>query len=181
MKTLAELVSKFFNHDKSRFEQIGKNHILKTGFQGKNGVFPCYIDINEKNRTLLIYTTSPINVPEHKRLQTAEFIARINQSLVLGNFEIGMDDGKVTYKTSIILGKSSLHQDVIKHLIYANWMASDEYYPAISTVAFGNVSPKKAVEIIKQQHKSDPRDVEEDNNVKRISGRLGDNFGQSLN
>jgi hypothetical protein len=99
---------------------------------------------------------------------------------VLGNFEIDMDDGLITYKTSIILGKSGLHEDVIKHLLYANWMASDKYCPAISAVAFGNVSPKRAAEMMDPHH-PDSFDIEEDNSTKRVNGWLVDFFGQSLN
>jgi hypothetical protein len=181
METITESVANFFNHDKIRFEQIGEDRVLKIGFDGENGTFFCDIEINEEKRTFQIHTTSPVKVPKNRRQRTAELIARINPSFVLGNFEIDMDTGLISYKTSIILGKSGLHEDVIKHLLYANWMASDKCSPAISIVAFGNVSPKRVAELMEHPHHPDSFDTEEDNSTKRVNGWLRDFFGQSLN
>jgi len=181
VETITESVKRFLNHDKARFDRIYENHVLKMGFEGANRTFFCHINANEESRTLRAHTISPIKVPENKRQQTAELIARINHFLVLGNLEIDMDDGEATYKTSVILGRSSLHQDVVKHLLYANWMASDKYCPAVSAVAFGNVSPEGAAETMRCSLQSDPDDIEDDNKKKRFNGRLGDFFGQLLN
>ena len=80
-----------------------------------------------------------------------------------------------------MLGKSSLHQDLIKNLLFANWIASEECSSAVGMVAFGNVSPKKAIEMIERSYQSGSIDTEENNSTKRFNGRIGDILGESLN
>ncbi len=96
---------------------------------GDSGCFLGYVDIDEEQRTLYIRTLAPVKVPTSKRQEVAELLMRVNQRFLLGNFDLNMDSGVIAYKTSVMLGDSSLHDDIIEHLLYANWRAVDRYFP----------------------------------------------------
>jgi hypothetical protein len=57
-------------------------------------------------------------------------VARANEYVFLGNFELDFEEGTVSYKASIILEKAPLHDDIIKHLLFANLYAADSFFPA---------------------------------------------------
>ncbi len=48
----------------------------------------------------------PVKAPEEKRLAIAEFVARANDGLRIGNFELDFGDGEVRYKRSAWIGEN---------------------------------------------------------------------------
>jgi len=104
---------------------------------------PCDTDINQiKIESLSRIRGQPqVKAPKDKRLAIAELFAGINQNLVFGHFELDMHHGLIDYKTSVILGESELHDDILD----ANWWAMDTFFPAINMVLCGNITPKHAV------------------------------------
>jgi len=181
MRSITESVQNFLILEGIKFERMSQIGALKIGFAGENGIFLGFIKVNENRRIIEIDTFSPVRAPSNKRLQTAELLMRVNNKLVLGGFNVDMDSGMITYSTSIILGKSILHNDILEHLLFANWIAMDKFFPAITMVVFNNVLPKKAVRLIRRQSQSISEDPEEKEPVRRFNGRLGDISGRSLN
>ena len=155
--------------------------MFKLGFAGDSGCFLGYVDIDEEQRTLYIRTLAPVKVPSSKRQEVAELLMRANPRLVLGNFDLNMDSGVIAYKTSAMLGDSSLHDDIIGHLLYANWYAMDRYFPAMNMVLFGNISPKKAIGKVKEGRRPPPDSSDDTDSGDFFDGRLGDILGGSMN
>ena len=75
----------------------------------------------------------------------AEFIARANYGIVLGNFEIDFSDGEVRFKTSIDVEGSELTPALIEPVMYANVLTMDEYLPGLLAVSQGTATPEEAV------------------------------------
>jgi hypothetical protein len=84
-------------------------------------------------------------VPETKNLAIAEFIARANFGMIIGNFELDFTDGEIRYKTSIDVEGANLTFLQIKRLVYANVMMMDQYLPGIMSLLDSDVSPKDAI------------------------------------
>jgi hypothetical protein len=93
----------------------------------------------------VFYSVSPVNVPEHKRPEIAEFITRANYDMVIGNFEMDYGDGEVRFKTSIDVEGTELTPELLKPLLYANVLMMDQYLPGIMSVIYADVSPETAV------------------------------------
>jgi hypothetical protein len=182
MKSITESVKSFFKQKGMRFEQIDHSRAFKLGFAGHNGRFLGYLAVDEEERTVLIKSISPAKAPKNKMSNAAELIARINRPLLIGNFELDIDTGLITYKTSIILGDSDLHNDILENLLFANWFAMDRYFPAFNLVIFGDVQPKKAIEMIRKSRGSGSDNSDEDNGTpKTPSLWLRDILGGSMN
>jgi hypothetical protein len=84
-------------------------------------------------------------VPETKNLAIAEFIARANFGMIIGNFELDFTDGEIRYKTSIDVEGANLTFLQIKRLVYANVMMMDQYLPGIMSLLDSDVEPKDAI------------------------------------
>ncbi len=180
MESITKTVESFFRCERIKFEQTENTGFFKIGFAGDSGCFLGYVDIDEEQRALYIMTLAPARIPSNKRQELAEFLMRINCCLLLGNFDLDMDTGLIAYKTSIMLGDSDLHDDIIEHLLYANWYAMDRFFPTINMVVFENISPKRAFEKVEQQYQQQP-DNQDIHSDEFLGGRLGDILGGSLN
>lgn len=180
MKSLIESVKAFCDNHDVTYHPVGDRPILRTGFSGRSGAFMTYIHAEEPQRFLEVRTICPVKAPENKRQRIAEFLTRANSAVRLGSFDLDMDDGEITYKTSIMAGENDLDETIVKHLLFANWVTTDLHFPAITAVIFGSISPKKAIESLQKaqdpsgdgadRHKAAPKT----GSAKlRFGGRLG--------
>jgi hypothetical protein len=135
----------FFKEDEWPFYQIKGQPVLQMAFQGENGKWTCYAKGREKQQQFVFYSLCPINAPDSKRLDVAEFLTRANSGMIIGNFELDFSDGEVRYKTSIDVDGDTLSSALIKRLVYANVTMMDEYLPGIMSVIYSDVSPSDAI------------------------------------
>ncbi len=87
IQIFSEMVN-FFKQDDWSFYQIKGQPVLQMGFQGKNGQWTCYARARENEQQFVFYSICPVTVPKAKRRALAEFIARANYGMVIGNFEL---------------------------------------------------------------------------------------------
>jgi hypothetical protein len=145
MGRIFEAMAKFFKEDDWPFSQIEGKPILRMGFAGENGNWMCYAQAREEQEQFVFYSVCPVNTPEDKLPAIAEFVTRANYGLVIGNFELDLEDGEIRYKTSIDVEGDSLSAALIKNLVYTNIRMMDKYLPGIMSTIYGGVSPKEAI------------------------------------
>jgi hypothetical protein len=150
-KPLFEQIVNFFTQDDWEYKKIQGQPTLLLAFQGKNGTWTCYAKAREQQQQFVFYSICPVKVPETKNLAIAEFIARANSGMIIGNFELDFTDGEIRYKTSIDVEGASLTFPQIKGLVYTNVTMMDEYVPGIRSVINGDVSPVDAIAQIESQ------------------------------
>ena len=140
----AEMVN-FFKQDDWSFYQIKGQPVLQMGFQGKNGQWTCYARARENEQQFVFYSICPVTVPKSKRRALAEFIARANYGMIIGNFELDFAEGEIAYKTSIDVEGSTLTFTQMKRLVDTNVAMMDQYLPGIKSVIQGDASPEEAI------------------------------------
>ncbi|MDZ8257458.1 YbjN domain-containing protein [Nostoc sp. ChiQUE01b] len=143
--SLFEEIINFFQADDWPFVQLPGQPALQIPFQGENGKWNCYARARSEQNQFVFYSICPVNVPENKRLDIAEFITRANSGMMIGNFELDFTDGEISYKTSIDVEGDRLSSALIQRVVYANVTMMDEYLPGIMSVIYGNVSPEEAI------------------------------------
>jgi hypothetical protein len=123
--------------------------VINLQHEGKNGQWECYGDAREEDGLCCFYSVSPVNAPENKRSAIAEFIARINYILTVGNFEMDFADGEIRYRTSIDVEGDRLSTPLFRQLVTANITMMDRYLPAIRNIVENDISPSEAIAAIK--------------------------------
>ena len=73
----------------------------------------------------------PNHAEEAKRPEAAEFVARANYGMRIGNFELDMEDGEVRFKVSVDIEGSQLTSVMVRNMIACAITCSDRYYPGI--------------------------------------------------
>jgi hypothetical protein len=127
------------------FNTAGDQPILQMGFQGENGNWLCYVEAREEFEQFAFYSVCPANAPEGRRQAAAEFLTRVNYGLVIGNFEMDLDDGEIRYKTSLDVGDTELNVPLVKNAVYMNVLMMDRYLPGIMAIIYGGVAPAEAL------------------------------------
>jgi hypothetical protein len=145
---IANAMIAFFTNDDWTFTKIQGKPILQMGYQGENGQWLCYARANESPQQFAFYSICPTIAPEERRLAIAEFIAHANNGIVIGNFELNFSSGEILYKTSIDVEGDRITPTLIKRLVYANIITTDQYLPGILAVIEGKLSPNDAIALV---------------------------------
>lgn len=128
-----------------KFERDDDNDVIRTGVNANNASFRVIIYSLEDKELLTVYVTQDNNIPKPKRVAMAEFIARANYGLNLGNFDLDMEDGELGYKISVDVEGGQLSRDMVGNMVGAGVSTMDQYYPGMMAVLFANATPEEAI------------------------------------
>jgi hypothetical protein len=145
MGALIDVVEEYLIEIGWKFEKDDDSEVIKTGVNAKNASFRLVIYSLEEKDLLTVYVAQDNNVPSDKLLLIAEFIARANYGLNLGNFDLDMEDGELGYKVAMDLEGGHLSTDMVGNMVGAGVSTMDQYYPGLMAVLFGNASPEEAI------------------------------------
>ena len=120
--------------------------LLSLPYQGQNGQWLCYAQAREAEQQFIFYSVCPVNVPAARRMAVAEFVTRANYGLVIGNFELDLDDGELRYKTALDVEGDAISLALIRQCVYPNVLMMDLYLPALMRVVYGQATPVEALE-----------------------------------
>ena len=116
-------------------EQI---HSMRLSIQGKNAEWVCLVRVFEQTERVLVYSILPSNASEAQRPDLALMLTEINYGLIVGNFEMDLDDGEIRYKTSLDVEGIPLNSTVLRNLLYGNFFSMDLYYHALTQALDGH-------------------------------------------
>jgi len=147
---LRDMVEAMLQEDGWQYAPVEGQPTLAMGFRGRHGSWMCYAHIDEERGVLVIYSVTAQSVPEGTRAAVADFLTRANFGLVLGNFEMDLDDGETRFKTSVELGGLAATAQFLRHLLHVNVATLDRYLPGIEGVADGRLGPEEAVRLCEE-------------------------------
>jgi len=138
-------LTQFLKDDGWYPQQLDEKNIHRVYFAGKNGELRCYAQIRVDLEQFLFYVIAPVKTPEPMYGHVAEYIARANYGLRIGNFEMDYSDGEVRYKSSIDFEGEPLTPTLIKNAMYPAVHTMDLYLPGLLGVMYGNKTPEQAI------------------------------------
>ncbi len=141
LRPIIDAVVEFFGDDGWTVDRLDGQVAVRVMFRGEHGEWPCYAQAREADRQLVVYSACPVAVPPDRRLAVAEMITRCNFGLLIGNFELDMNDGELRFKTGLDVEQTELTGHLIRPLVYANVLSMDRFLPAILRVIYGGESP----------------------------------------
>ena len=97
------------------------------------------------SRTVLFLSRLPLSVPPEHRAAVCEYITRVNYSVVLGGFEMNLDEGDVNYKIVGALGRENeIDREAFCRLLYLGNSMLDKYAPGILAILYGGKTAAEA-------------------------------------
>jgi len=137
----------YMEEEEWKYEILEGETIIRFHFKGRAGRLLCYGEVDEEKCWLIFYSYLPVNAPPEKLSQVAEFVARANRGMRIGNFELDYDDGEIRYKTSIDVEGGDLSDKMIDNLLRANLTTTDRYFSGLMELIYGD---HPAAEIVKR-------------------------------
>ena len=121
--------------------------------EGRSGRWICGGQIMDERALLLFSSIVPTFVPETARAAVSDFLHRANAGLLAGGFQFDPDGGEVRYVTSLDLSEvdpstavqSGVLPGLIKRMVYANVVTTDQYFSALMSVIHTGMDPAAAV------------------------------------
>jgi hypothetical protein len=146
MQPILSSVIDFMEEGHWHYDIIEGHDLLRFFYKGKSGRILCYADVDENDRWLVFYSYLPVNTPAAKIHDMAEFVARANRGMRIGNFELDFEDGEVRFKTSIDVEGGELTSKMIDNLLQANLVTMDRYFSGMMELIYGDKMPKELVQ-----------------------------------
>lgn len=141
LRLILVAVVDFFTRDDWVVERLDGDSAIRVMFRGEHGEWPCYAQAREADRQVMFYSACPVSVPVDRRLAIAELLTRCNFGLLIGNFELDMNDGEVRFKTGLDVEETELTDHLLRPIVYANVLSMNRFLPAILRVIYGNEEP----------------------------------------
>ncbi|MBS6546824.1 MAG: YbjN domain-containing protein [Butyricicoccus pullicaecorum] len=103
-------------------------------------------------RTALFTTILPMNIPEKNRAAVSEYLTRVNYTLLLGNFQMDLSDGELSYKSvGVFEEESGLPDSVVTRLTYVGFNMFDKYIPGVFAIIYGGRTAEEAFQEIESK------------------------------
>ena len=144
--TLYEVLKQFFDEDEWPYDENGDETRLYTGFSTTEDMsWRCRAIADEERETAIFFSHAPTNAPYESRAAMSEFLTRANYGLLIGNFEMDINDGEIRYKTSLDVQGAILNTALVRNLVYTNVLTMKRYLPGIETIIAGTMTPVEAI------------------------------------
>ena len=96
-------------------------------------------------RTALFTTILPMNITEKNRGAVSDYMTRVNYTLLLGNFQMDLTDGELSYKAvGVFEEETGLPDSVVTRLTYVGFNMFDKYLPGVFAILYGGKTPAEA-------------------------------------
>jgi hypothetical protein len=109
------------------------------------GAWESYAIADEQPGLLLLYSILEVSVPDERRPAAAMLIARLNQGLPVGNWELDLASGSLRYKTSLDLGAEQLTLALCDRLLERNMDTVAAHVAALEGFAAGRLDMAAAL------------------------------------
>jgi len=148
MPTPIEVVQEAFSDNEWEFTPDPEHSGLKSRFDGDYGEIAFAIRAKGGENLCITSSTCPLRCPADRRKQLCEVLNHINYGLMLGNFEMDHRSGRIHFRTAAPFSDERLDKEVVAALVRCNLGVVNEFLPFIMSVAYGNVTPRRAMEQI---------------------------------
>jgi hypothetical protein len=145
----------FMEEEEWKYEILEGETVLRFHFKGSAGRLLCYADVEEGKDWLIFYSYLPVNTPPDKIPTMAEFMARANRGMRIGNFELDVEDGEIRYKTSLDIEGGELTNKMIDNLLRANLSTMNRYFAGMMELIYSDKTPKELIQKIEGTEEGD--------------------------
>ena len=139
-----QVLVQFLNEEKFKFELEEDSKIATLFISGSSGTWMGLAKVDEDNEQMVFYSIIPSRVAPEIRPIVMEYITRANYNLIMGNFEMDLEDGEIRFKTSIDFSGEKLTKRLVKNIIFYNLIAMDRFLDGLMQVMFNGIDAKTA-------------------------------------
>lgn len=145
MGRLYDALVMFLQEDDWKFTHMPAETAALMTFTCENATYLCFARVREEQEQVIVYTIYPLRAPADRRVEVAEFVARVNYGLALGALELDVDSGELRFKTSADVRATLFSLPLLRSLLQTCLATADRYYPGYTGLLYGRMTPQEAV------------------------------------
>lgn len=138
-----DVVVAFLDERSWPYHRVDGRSVVTFPFDGDSEHWQVFVETKDRYDQVVVYSVCPFNIPVEERLAAAEYLTRANYGLIIGNFEMDMDDGEVRFKTSVDVEGSALDTALVRQLVIANIRGMNQYVAGLGAIVEGGRTPKE--------------------------------------
>jgi hypothetical protein len=119
--------------------------LYRIALASESGEMVGFAEIEPEFELFILYLYAPFEAPEARHAAVAEYIARANYGMWIGNFEFDYADGEVRYKSSVHFEGTTLDEALIRNAVEDSVQAMEAYLPGLRDVIEGRALPAEAI------------------------------------
>jgi len=129
-----------------RFLADAESKSVQLFIAGDAAVYNCRVQLTHNDDLIQGYIHYPVAARDPKmRPLVAETLLRANRGMSIGNFDIDMDSGDISFHLGQVIRGQGLDDEVIGGVLSAGLATADRYFPAVMRVMFAGHTPADAV------------------------------------
>ncbi len=126
-------------------EEITGKHAFKARRSSEMFSSTYYFEIKMDLEQFLFYIVPDFIVPTEELPPAAEYVARVNSGMRIGNFDVDFRNGEIRFKSSINFKGERLTRALIEGAIEPAMDAYETYMPGLVNVIAGIETPVRAL------------------------------------
>jgi hypothetical protein len=141
-----ELLVHHFESNNFRFHADPESQAVQFFISGDCAVYNCRLQLTHDNDLIQVRVHYPVSARDHKiRPLVAEALARANHGMSIGNFDIDMDSGEISYHLGQVIGGNGLNDEIVGGAFSTAISTANRYFSAVMRVMFAGHTPADAV------------------------------------
>ncbi|TNF32209.1 MAG: hypothetical protein EP329_10975 [Deltaproteobacteria bacterium] len=146
--TLFERVAAVLAAEELGFEEGPSEGSLVTVIPGVHGNFVVAAVARSADERLIFYAFGEQDTPEERRAEVMELVTRANYAMLIGNFELDLEDGEVRFKVAVDLEGVEDVTSLVRTHMTACMVTFDQYLPALYAVQRGTATVLEALAVV---------------------------------
>lgn len=118
---------------------------VMVDLRGEHALYTCRWFCSQPLDAIVCYTRLPLIVPQPARCDAMEFITRANYGLMMGSFELSLDEGHLFFRATCPVQDGVVTTPMVCELANVGVWAFDRYMPKLLEVVYGSSSAADAV------------------------------------
>ena len=146
MKSIMSTVEQLLT--KKGINYIKEYNGLYFELDGDVETYEMEFNIYEEDQYVILFVELAETIPENQRSTAAEFIIRVNNDKIGGDFKLDMDEGYVRYRVSNLLDRKTLTAKMFDKILNGAIGAMDFRYPGFMAICYEEASAIEATKIV---------------------------------
>jgi hypothetical protein len=114
--------------------------VMRLDGLSETDAFSVLAQTSEQDCTVCAFAVSTLAVPAAQRAAIMELITRINFGLVIGCFELDLEDGELRFRASVDVEGATPDGATLKNVVFAAAATFARYLPAVADVIDGEAA-----------------------------------------
>lgn len=110
-----------------------------------HGTYEVRITVDEQSRRVICHSLFGPRMPENRLVEILEAVARANDGLIIGNFELNFETSALCFKASFDADGVAFFPAMMHNMLVASMCVCEGYHDALMSVAFGGAKPAIAI------------------------------------